>query len=126
MRYFRITLSPEDPLVLAGPGGSSVLLRLPFHLTGQMFYATFSDGGYVRVPDGEMGAVGPVFDVVHLGGVGGPPAYLMFQDSVLPQGAQESDIPLWSAMAVPLVQPPTMMPPPTQWPVLNVVAPPVP
>jgi hypothetical protein len=125
MRYFRITLNALDPFVLAGPGGNSVLLRLPFYLTAQMFYATFVDGGYVRVPDNEMGIVGPIFDTLNLGDLPMQP-YRMFQDSVLPEGAVEADVPLWSANAVALVLPPAEMPPALAWPALNVVSPPDP
>lgn len=120
MRYFRITLNPQDPIVQAGPGGTSVVVWLPFRMTGQMFYSTFVDGGYVRVPDDEMGIVGPAFDTMNLGSPG-PSPYKLFQDSVLPQGAVDADIPLWSAHAVPLVQPPEPMPQPVVWPVLSVV-----
>ena len=124
MRYFRITLNALDPVVLAGPGGNSVLLRLPFELTQQMFYCTFKDGGYVRVPDAEMGIVGPAFDTCFLGEPPGLAAYRMLQDSALPQGAQDADIPLWSAMAMPYVEQPSEEDPPIApipWPVLNVV-----
>lgn len=121
MRYFRITCNALDPIVLAGPGGNSVLVRLPFHLNGQMLYATFKDGGYMRAQDADMGTIGPALDTMTLGGPGGPPVYKLFQDSALPQGAVDADIPLWSAHSVPLVQPPEPMPQPVAWPVLNVV-----
>ena len=120
MRYFRITLNALDPTVQAGPGGNSVLVRLPLRLSGKMLYATFKDGGYVRVPDNEMGIVGPSFDTMYLGE---PPIapYRMLQDSTLPEGATDADIPLWSAQAVPLVEPPATMAVPTAWPALSVV-----
>lgn len=121
MRIFRITCNPLDPYVQGGPGGNSVLLRLPFYLVNQMFYAELHDGGYVRVPDEDMGKLGPAFDTITLGGDGVLPAYRLFQDSVVPEGAVEADIPLWTTYAVPLAQPPAPMPVPTVWPVLNVV-----
>lgn len=119
MRIFRITCNPQDPYVLGGPGGNSVLVRLPFYLAGKMFYATVRDGGYVRVPDADMGIVGPSLDTMSLGEPG--QEYRLFQNSVVPEGATENDIPLWTANAVPLAQPPQPMPPPTVWPVLSVV-----
>lgn len=98
-----------------------MLVRLPFHLAGQMFYATFKDGGYCRVPDQDMGVVGPALDTMTLGGPGGPAPYKLFQDSALPEGAVESDIPLWTVHAVALALPPEPMPQPVAWPVLSVV-----
>lgn len=122
MRIFRITCNPLDPYVLGGPGGNSVLLRLPFYLADKMFYAELRDGGYLRVPDADMGILGPALDTITLGGISGPlPAYRLFQDSVIPEGAVEADIPLWTTYAVQLAQPPQPMPVPTVWPVLNVV-----
>lgn len=120
MRYFRVVLNPLDPFVLAGPGGDSILLYLPFRLRGQMLYATFKDGGYVRVEDSDMGEWGPPVDTCGSGP--GPIApYYYFQDSVLPEGVQESEIPLWTSQLQALVEPPAPMPQPTVWPVLNVV-----
>lgn len=127
MRYFRVTLNPADPYVIGGPGGDSVLLRLPVRLPPQgfvgeqMYYAEFRDGGYLKVPDDEMGNAGPALDTVTLGLDAPLSPYPMFQESALPLGAVDADIPLWSTQLQPLVEPPAAMPPATVWPVLSVV-----
>jgi hypothetical protein len=117
MRYFRVVLNPLSPEVLAGPGGNSVVVRMRHALTNQMTYSTFKDGGYVAVPDGEVGAWAGAADSVVMEPLGA--AYRMWQESA-PQ-FDPSSIPLWTSQLVPYSTDPQVQP--TPWPATAVVTP---
>jgi hypothetical protein len=114
VRYFSVVLNPQSPEVLAGPGGNSVVVRMRHELEPggpKMTYCTFVDGGYVAVPDQEMGRWAGAADTVVLDPINNP--YRMWQESV-PQIQDLGAIPVWTTQLVPYSTDPQVQP--TPWP----------